>query len=57
VNDGYPALARLVKWFVGDALPRWVGSGYDDVQGQFLECLAVDGLPESSGLLRTMRWV
>ena len=53
MNDGYPALARLVKWFVGDALPRWVGSGYDDVQGQFLECLAVDGLPESSGLLRT----
>ena len=47
------ALLRLAKWFVDEALPRWATTGFDDVNGHFLEGLALDGAPEASGLLRT----
>jgi mannose/cellobiose epimerase-like protein (N-acyl-D-glucosamine 2-epimerase family) len=47
------ALTRLVKWFVGEALPRWATTGFDDRNGHFHEGLTLDGTPEIGGLLRT----
>ena len=46
-------LARLSRWFVHDALPLWADTGFDSVNGHFLECLNLDGSPETTGRLRT----
>jgi mannose/cellobiose epimerase-like protein (N-acyl-D-glucosamine 2-epimerase family) len=46
-------LERLKQWCVVDALPYWATTGYDESQGHFVEGLALDGTPESSGGLRT----
>ncbi len=46
-------LSRLTAWFVSDALPCWLDAGFDGVNGHFVESLALDGTPETTGVLRT----
>ena len=46
-------LAQLKKWFIDEALPRWATTGFDERSGHFVEGLALDGTPETSGQLRT----
>jgi mannose/cellobiose epimerase-like protein (N-acyl-D-glucosamine 2-epimerase family) len=46
-------LERLNRWCVNDALPYWASTGFDESHGHFVEGLALDGTPESSGGLRT----
>jgi mannose/cellobiose epimerase-like protein (N-acyl-D-glucosamine 2-epimerase family) len=50
VDDG---LERLKQWCVVDALPYWASTGFDEIHGHFVEGLALDGTPETSGDLRT----
>jgi mannose/cellobiose epimerase-like protein (N-acyl-D-glucosamine 2-epimerase family) len=51
--DRVSGLARLTKWFTDEALPFWVTIGFDGHNGHFVEGLALDGTPETSGQLRT----
>jgi mannose/cellobiose epimerase-like protein (N-acyl-D-glucosamine 2-epimerase family) len=44
---------RLTTWFTDKALPTWATTGFDKDSGHFVEGLALDGSPETSGLLRT----
>jgi mannose/cellobiose epimerase-like protein (N-acyl-D-glucosamine 2-epimerase family) len=48
-----PGLAKLVGWFIHEAMPVWATSGFDDLAGHFVESLELDGAPERQGLLRT----
>lgn len=46
------SVARLRDHFVNTILPNWIELGYDTTHGQFLEGLDLDGLPETSGVVR-----
>lgn len=34
-------------------LPKWARVAFDERQGQFVECLQLDGTPEQGGIVRT----
>jgi mannose/cellobiose epimerase-like protein (N-acyl-D-glucosamine 2-epimerase family) len=53
VRNRVTGLAQLAKWFTGEALPCWVTTGFDGRSGHFVEGLALDGTPDTSGQLRT----
>jgi mannose/cellobiose epimerase-like protein (N-acyl-D-glucosamine 2-epimerase family) len=47
------SLERLKALFLGEVLPSWSKSGFDEASGQFVEYLELDGSPQRSGDVRT----
>ena len=54
VSDAAPAVARLKRWIVQDALPLWGETGFDSARGSFIERLTFEGAPLHAAPRRAM---
>jgi mannose/cellobiose epimerase-like protein (N-acyl-D-glucosamine 2-epimerase family) len=52
--DAAPAVARLKRWIVQDALPLWGETGFDSARGSFIERLTFEGAPLHAAPRRAM---
>jgi mannose/cellobiose epimerase-like protein (N-acyl-D-glucosamine 2-epimerase family) len=50
---GGTALDHLKAEFIDKMLPKWAATAFDAKQGQFMECLQLDGSPDQSQVVRT----
>ncbi|MGY5803631.1 AGE family epimerase/isomerase [Rhizobium sp. LEGMi12c] len=49
----YASLLHFKSYFIEIVLPTWISSAFDDVTGQFMEGLQIDGSADPSGIVRT----
>lgn len=50
---GRSGLERLQRQFIDIMLPKWAATAFDARQGQFMECLQLDGSADQSQIVRT----